>query len=247
MNGGLTQLRARKLAWLLSRPRWWRLVRRGIGPSLEHSDLLAGRQFGTILDVGANVGQFTLWGHETLSPQRVVCVEPQPDAARSLRSLAAALSCDVAVVEAALGDSDRTAMLHVTAAADSSSVLAPRPEAQRARSGLRVTAERPVTVRRGDDIFGPPMPEPVLLKIDVQGSELEVLRGMRETLRRVHAIVVEVSFARLYRNQSSPSEVIEFLGQHCFELRGVSAVPGGTTGWTLDQADLLFERVGDLV
>lgn len=215
---------------------------RGIGPSIEHTELLAGRRYRTVLDVGANVGQFALWAQDALAPERIVCVEPQADAAARIRRIAARSSCAIDVVEVAVGAARGTATLHVTAASDSSSVLAPLPEVQAARSAMRVRATRPVEVVPGDEVLGGALDGPVLLKVDVQGTELAVLQGLRSVLEQVSAVLVEVSFGALYRDQSSPGRVIELLLAAGFELQGMAQVPGGSRGWTIEQADLLFER-----
>lgn len=230
------------MAWLVRRPRWWHLIPPRIGPSLEHAELLGGRRYRTVIDVGANVGQFAIWAQEVLAPERIVCVEPQPDAADRIRRMARHAKCEVEVVETALGASTGRATLHVTSAGDSSSVLTPTAESQSTRPGLEVTRTRSVTVLTGDDLFASPPHKPVLLKIDVQGSELDVLLGMMLTLERVDAVLVEVSFQSLYSGQSTPHAVVTLLTGCGFELRGVAEVPGGSAGWALSQADLLFER-----
>jgi FkbM family methyltransferase len=243
VSWALLRLRVRKLAWLVRRPRWWSLIPRGIGPSLEHADMLAGHRYTTVLDIGANVGQFALWAQQALGPQRIICVEPQHDAAERIRQMAVRMTCHVDVIETALGTGSGTAMLYVTAAGDSSSVLGPEPDAQARRPGLRVRSTSDVTVMSGDEaLTNVPLPGPVLVKIDVQGSELEVLLGLQRVLQMVSAVLVEVSFEPLYRGQSAPDDVIELLRSQGFELRGAAGVPGGSTGWALDQADLLFER-----
>lgn len=57
------------------------------------------------------------------------------------------------------------------------------------------------------------------IKIDTQGSELDILHGARETLRnQVVAVEVEIEFARLYESQSLFREVDSFLSECGFTL-----------------------------
>lgn len=55
-----------------------------------------------------------------------------------------------------------------------------------------------------------------LLKIDVQGYELQVLEGFGDYLKDFSEIVVECSSPPLYRGGSDATEVEEFLGRHGF-------------------------------
>lgn len=100
-----------------------------------------------------------------------------------------------------------------------------------------------VAVARLDDLA----PElklisPVLLKIDVQGFELSVLRGAEEMLKQVDCVVCEVSYQPLYKGQASFSEVYQFMLQHGFTYQGslenlVSPLDG-----SIMQSDAVFMR-----
>jgi hypothetical protein len=83
---------------------------------------------------------------------------------------------------------------------------------------------------------------PVLLKIDVQGTEIEVLRGATGMLGEVDSVLVECSFVELYRGQALAGEVIAFLDERGFSLASVCS-PALDRGRVV-QADLLFERPG---
>src|SRR4051812_33698362 len=120
MNLALLTLRLQKLLWLLRRPRWWPLIKSGTGPSIEHAQVLAGRRYVSVIDIGANVGQFALWAQEALGAQYITCIEPQPAAVRRIAEIAARSSISIQVVEAALGAGAETRSLYVTAADDSS-------------------------------------------------------------------------------------------------------------------------------
>jgi hypothetical protein len=61
-----------------------------------------------------------------------------------------------------------------------------------------------------------------LLKLDVQGYELHVLRGATEVLRRTDAILVEVNYYEHYEGAASFDTVHRFLADAGFALTGVS-------------------------
>ncbi len=82
---------------------------------------------------------------------------------------------------------------------------------------------------------------PTLLKIDVQGYELELLRGAERSLAAIDEILVECSFVELYAGQPLADDVVCHLRERGFGLNGVHSVARGADGRPL-QADLLFSR-----
>lgn len=79
-----------------------------------------------------------------------------------------------------------------------------------------------------------------LLKIDVQGYELEVLKGCGEFLDRIEYVFVEVEFKTLYVGSPSWRSIVSFLfkrGFHPVTMTGFCLSPDGE----LLQGDLLFK------
>ncbi len=62
-----------------------------------------------------------------------------------------------------------------------------------------------------------------LLKIDVQGYELQVLRGAKRTLRQTQALLIEVNYAQHYEGAVGFDEIHAFLANAGFHLYGISA------------------------
>ena len=82
--------------------------------------------------------------------------------------------------------------------------------------------------------------EPALLKIDVQGTELQVLRGCELLLKQFRFLYVEVSFVELYVGQALCGEVVRFLDKKGFDIIGVYNVYENELGRAI-QADFLFQ------
>ncbi|MCA9102308.1 MAG: FkbM family methyltransferase, partial [Planctomycetales bacterium] len=139
------------------------------------------RPGGTFVDVGAHVGYFTLLGARLVSNTGcVVAVEPDAGNAESLRrNLALNDYTHVRIEQVALGRETGTAELFIAADSGQHSLLA--------RSDQSVK----VDVRTLDDLWSSNEAPPIdVIKIDVEGAELDMLRGARDTLRRSADIVV---------------------------------------------------------
>lgn len=57
-----------------------------------------------------------------------------------------------------------------------------------------------------------------LLYVDVQGAELDVLKGARKFLGKANFVFAEVSHGGLYEGDVSLPAIIEFLGEHHFKM-----------------------------
>lgn len=78
-----------------------------------------------------------------------------------------------------------------------------------------------------------------LLKIDVQGFELEVLKGCLLVLDKFKYVYVECSFIELYETQALANDVSGFLIQQGFIFSGIYNVCYDDKGLAI-QADFLF-------
>lgn len=83
---------------------------------------------------------------------------------------------------------------------------------------------------------------PIFLKIDVQGFELNVLKGAVETLKRVSAVVAEVNFEALYEGQASFPDILNFLSENGLRFTDFSDEMRRPAGGRLIYADAVFER-----
>lgn len=164
--------------WLLSR-----LYERRLDPVLRRA--LAGRN-GTFVDVGAHVGLFLLKVRRMRPDLPYVGFEPNPDAYRILAARIGKVP-HARALQVALGQAEGTAMLHLrTAGADpEASVVAGFREPSFYRSSLSV---RVVPGDRQLSELG--LGAVAMVKVDVEGAELEVLRGLRATLSRERPAVL---------------------------------------------------------
>ena len=218
-------------------PAYWTALARGVVPGVEHGPAFVGLEFATVLDVGANKGQFAAFARHRWPAARLICFEPLPDPRAKLQMV---LRGGAEVVPIALGDAEGEANMHLASREDSSSLL-PLGAAQKELFSMDEERLIPVPVRRLDNVLHmSALDGPVLLKIDVQGFEFETLQGATGLLGNIDAIYVECSFVELYVGQRLAADVADF-------LRGYGLTETGRfnmcrKGLQEVQADLLFER-----
>ena len=146
---------------------------------------------GLIVDVGANIGEWTA-AVLTFAPNAsVLVVEPSPEPFAQCRHRFLDRP-NVTVVNKAIGAERRTGTLFRTAASHNTSLLRPRRYGDDLYGwGWEVEEELTVDVVALDDLV--PRGAVSLLKIDVQGGEQDVLQGARGVLERTSCILIEVT------------------------------------------------------
>lgn len=228
-----------KLLRLALTPRYRRALWHRVGAAIEHCRVMRTLKFATVVDIGANKGQFSLVAAETFPDAHIVAFEPLREPSRKF---AAVFSGDDRVVlhQSAVGPITTTAIIHVAGRDDSSSLLPITALQEQLFPGteLHHTEEIQVGPLKGwlkpDQIS-----RPALLKIDVQGYELEALKGCEALLPKFSHIYVECSFVELYADQALADEVIVFLRERGFRLLGVYNMTYDKDGQAV-QADFLF-------
>jgi len=160
------------------------------------------------VDVGANIGYFTVLGASRVGEGgRVFAFEPEPrNFALLLENIALnQFSHRVAAVQAALADEAGQGQLH----------LHPNnlgDHRLHASGGERAAVAVPLVV--GAEALGPDCPPLDLVKIDVQGAEALVVRGLLPVLRASGSslrIIVELTPFALREAGSSGGELLELL------------------------------------
>jgi FkbM family methyltransferase len=197
----------------------------------------------SVLDVGANTGQFALQLRALGYMGRIVSFEPLHDAFRELTSNAAPdplWECH----NVGLADTNRVAVINVSENSYSSSLLPVSPVSLVIEPSIGYVRTEAITLRRLDDMFDQVCrpTDTVYLKIDTQGYELPVINGALASLRRIKLVQLETSFYPVYVGERLAGEMIGFLGQLGFRV--VSVEPGWEDPVTAEllQADVILVR-----
>ena len=195
----------------------------------------------TVVDVGANRGQFALAARHVFPHAQIISFEPLTGPAALWRAVFAG-DGRARLIDVAIGPEPGEAEIHVSARDDSSSLL---PITARQNALFPGTAEAGTAtirvVRLADALPAADIEAPALLKLDVQGFELQALAGCEALLDRFAWVYVECSFVELYAGQAFADEVIAWLREHGMRLAGVYNMSYDRDGRAL-QADFLFGR-----
>jgi len=236
--------KAVKALRLLQSPLWRRALLRGVAATIEHDAVPLRRDYRTILDVGANKGQFALYARHRFPNAEVHCFEPLADPRAALEALFRD-DLHVQIHAIAVGAASGEAQIHVSRRDDSSSLLGISQLQSSRFPGTEEERIEEVAVIALDEVFAAAdLPRPVLLKLDVQGYELEVLRGAEHLLDSIDTILVECSFDEFYEGQPLFDEIYRYLydrGHRIVGGRISTACPAGA--W--QQGDFVFEAVND--
>jgi FkbM family methyltransferase len=243
VKGGARGWRARavKLGTILRHQPYRRALRFGVAASTEHARTPLPHDYATVLDVGANRGQFALLAARRFPRARILCFEPL-DGPRATIERVFTDRRRVRVVGTALAASAQASHMFVSRADDSSSLLAPTDLQLSMFPGTDVIEQVSLTTERLDVLLArDSLVRPTLLKIDVQGAELDVLIGATGCLDDIDTILVECSFVELYAGQPLADEIVRFLHHYGFRLASVMTAHVDAHGQVV-QADLVFAR-----
>ena len=208
--------------------------------SLELLRLLADHPPAVVHDIGANAGTWTCLLKSIYPAARVDAFEPLDRFTDDFNRWTSAWPGDIRLHRLALGDRSGHATLHVTDFADASSLL---PLAAAGRAEFKVAPDATVTVpvARLDDLLASGVVAPPdLIKLDVQGFELTVLRGGENTLACARAVLCEVSTRAFYEGQALFGEIVSHLEARGFHLHALGA--NLEPGVPFSQTDALFLR-----
>lgn len=173
-----------------------------------------------VIDGGANCGQWLGYARQFWGDSKFVCFEPQEECAGLIQK-----DEKVIVVPAALGDRIGKIPFRRSSFNQSSSILT---MAQLHKDAFPFTAgesvcEVPITTLdqwcEENDTWGD------IIKLDLQGYELNALMHMPRSLMKAKALCVETSFVELYEGQPLFGEIHDYLTQIGFRYVGCIESP----------------------
>jgi FkbM family methyltransferase len=162
-----------------------------------------------VVDVGANVRQWSSMLLDCITPKNLIIIEPMPDAFGVLEKKFSG-NRRVELHNVAIGERESVETLKITRDTTGASLLQPREE-MRVVIGSNWTIASEVRVKMTTlDRLLVDLGEVSLLKIDVQGYEKSVLAGAKQTLTKTKFLLIELNFMQ-YDGGSWLGEVHQIL------------------------------------
>ena len=190
-----------------------------------------------IFDVGANRGDFAQLALVAWPSARLACFEPLRHASAQIAQLQRRFP-NIDLHQTLVGECEKTSVeLHV---ANASTSLLPDGENQKFPVERFPQTTIDVAVR---SLYGGRAPE--MLKLDVQGYELWVLKGAEESLPGIRVILAEVNLLDIHKGVPLLHEVTDWLFQRgyvAYDICGLTRRPLDDALW---QADMIFIRRDD--
>ncbi|MFC4034051.1 FkbM family methyltransferase [Streptomyces polygonati] len=212
----------------------------------------------TFIDVGANIGYFSVLASQLVGPEgRVVAIEASRAFQDRLEQNARLNGCtNIRAVHTAVSDKRQT-LTFILASSNNMGANSIVPYDGPAESTFEIEAFPLPDVLDEDEIANAR-----IIKVDVEGAEGSVVRGMAPLLDRLRPdaeITVEVTPERMAQLGDSVGELLETMrgaGFHVYRLaneyaaasypaalNGTSAVPIRWRGPVTGESDLIFSRV----
>jgi FkbM family methyltransferase len=195
-----------------------------------------GLQVGTIVDVGASDGRWSLVAREYFPQAFCLLIEAQKGHEKSLEKVKSRFSRFDYVIAAA---GNRQGTIFFDAGDLFGGLASDTPVGKHCISVPMVTVD--------DEVLNKGLSPPFLLKLDTHGFELPILDGAKNTLALASLVVIETYNFKLTANSLRFYEMCAFMeskGFSCVDLVQPMHRPGDKAFW---QMDLLFIPSGNAV
>ena len=192
-----------------------------------------------ILDIGAHTGQFHSWSKRVWPDVGVFMIEANSLHKDTLNRLATDNGDSYLI--AALGDEVREVTFYTRSDKPYTEGNSYYKE-HNYWDIPQLVQESKVMLKRLDDIFEDDAIFD-LIKVDTQGSELDILRGGKDLVSRASAIILEVSYIEYNEGAPSQQETLNYMKKIGFEEK--ISIGEHYDGEQIVQKDLLFLKIGD--
>ena len=196
-----------------------------------------------VLDVGANIGQYSMYLRKHGYKGKIISFEPLSLAFKQLEKQS---KNDILwnAVNIALGNKNINSKMNVSINSKSSSILKILPKHIEVLPDSAYISTEEISIRTLDSVFNNYYNrEKVYLKIDAQGFEKNVLDGAIKSIENITGIQIVMSIVPLYKDELLFDEMIKYLSELGFMLMSIE--PGFTdqrTGQLLQFDGIFFRK-----
>jgi FkbM family methyltransferase len=185
----------------------------------------------TVIDVGAAYGDWSDLAGRLFPSAQLLLVEPLSEFTPFLEERTRRLR-RATLIAAAAGRASGTAPLHVHADLVGSS-LRPEPGLLETDREIRVVTIDELVVQEGSE-------GPFVIKLDVQGAELDALAGAASTLTATALVQLETLLLPFYEDAPQLGDVVTFMREAGFVVYDIADLGYRPLDGALAQVDLLF-------
>lgn len=213
-------------------------------PLARRRQILQSYGIDTVLDIGANAGQFAKeLRYDVGYGKRILSFEPLSTA---FALLCANAKADPAwdVYNYAIGDVEEKREINIAGNSYSSSLLSMLPAHLESAPESKYVGKESIEVKTVDAIFGLlcKTSRNVYMKIDTQGFESRVLAGAERSLQHIDTIQMEMSLVPLYDGELCFNEMCLFMDRKGYTLVAIENGFSDPASGQLLQVDGIFHR-----
>jgi FkbM family methyltransferase len=227
----------------------YRLKRKGINYGrykLYDKKWLHDLNIKTVIDIGANIGEFTIIYSELFEKATLYAFEPLPACYEKLSKRTSGIN-RIHVYECGLGDTIGEQSINLSSWHPASSFRSMdathKVNYPHSADSVSVT----VNINKLDNILSTKdMVGNVFIKMDVQGFEDEVIRGGRKIFAAAKVVVVECSFVQLYKDEPKFHGIYSQLVDLGYEYRGSLKQSVKSNDNSYLQADAIFIKTSEV-
>lgn len=208
------------------------------------------KKINTVIDVGANEGQFATKIINNGFKGNIISFEPLSSAHTKLLNIVKGFKNHnkvnwIAEKRVAIGNKNKKTIINISGNSESSSILKILPKHTSLKPTSITVGKEDVMMKKMDNYLDLVSKHngPYLLKIDTQGYEMEVLKGSKNVLNIVSYLLVEVSLVELYQGQKLLKDILDFLSKKNFKIWSVDRVMGNKKTGQTYQLDIFFYKI----
>ena len=195
----------------------------------------------TIIDIGANEGQFIKSITGLLPGRKIIAFEPIKICYDKM--IVNTKQLNIKAFNCGLSDHNGSTEIHVSKNYVSSSILPMEELHKNLYPESKYINTQTIELKKLDDaVSGINLSKNILLKIDVQGYENKVIAGGASTIKEVAVVVIEFSYEPIYEGQWLFDETYKYFTSNGFKLVGITdQAKSDKTGIPI-YADAVFVR-----